>query len=114
MWCVCCRLCLGDESLCDPDLWAQPGDVGGEGLGGCCQVVVGHRVECVEDEQDRLAAAAELGAPALSPVPPPARHPDVVAPDDLARVRMLQRVGPVGDGVERFVTGALTRCGAPE
>ena len=72
------------------------------GRGG--QHVVGQRVQCIEDEERRSGVVVERGAASLTPVPAPAGHPRVVAPDDLTGRRVLDDRAAFRHGVERFLT----------
>src|SRR5215470_8130096 len=53
------------------------------------QPVGTERAEPVEDEQRGRCRGGDPGAGALAPVPPPAGNAAIVAPDHLARLRVL-------------------------
>lgn len=62
------------------------------------------KTKAIEDKERARGVLRELGPASLAPVPPPARDPQVVAPDDLAGRGVFQ-VGAVAAGIERLVPG---------
>src|SRR3954451_7125483 len=72
-------------------------------VGGAVQLVDGKPVEPVEHEERAGGAAGQPRAASLAPVPAPAGHATVIAPDDLSGQNLLD-VGAVAGGIERLAT----------
>src|SRR3954452_4783697 len=73
----------GDEMPGDSDVWTEPDEVCGELISGGLKSFCADGVQGVQDEQRPGGFVPQLRPAALAPVPAPAGHPVVVAPDDL-------------------------------
>src|SRR5215217_5549187 len=93
-----------DQPPMDDGVRAESQQAVGEGVGRCVQLVVGERVEGVEDEDGAAGVGGDAGTDPLPPVPAAAGDAVLVAPDDLAGLRVFDDGIAAGGGVEGLAT----------
>ena len=79
--------------------------LGDQLVGRGLELLVGHGIECVENEQSLGRAVGELRALSLSPVPSTAGDSGAVTPHHFSGSRMIDDRLTTGHSVERFLTG---------